>query len=95
MSCVDLWTEYYYNLLTRGVLIGWHCAKVQGHAELERYKRVLIGWHCDKVQGHAELEIEKPSGRVKTLPLVKISPNYTYHSNPNSFCANFHLRQSF
>ena len=20
-----------------GVLIGWHCAKVQGHAELERY----------------------------------------------------------
>ena len=33
------------------VLIGWHCAKVQGHPELERYKRVLIGWHCDKVQG--------------------------------------------
>ena len=48
-----------------GVLIGWHCAKVQGHAELDKYKRVLIGWHCDKVQGHAELEIEKP--RVKTL----------------------------
>ena len=21
-----------------GVLIGWHCAKVQGHAELERYE---------------------------------------------------------
>ena len=41
------------------------CAKVQGHAELERYKGVLIGWHCAKVQGHAELEIEKP--RVKTL----------------------------
>ena len=37
-----------------GGLIGWHCAKVQGHAELERYK-VLIGWHCAKVQGHAEL----------------------------------------
>ena len=47
------------------VLIGWHCAKVQGHAELERYKGVLIGWHCAKVQGHAELEIEKPT--VKTL----------------------------
>ena len=48
-----------------GGLISWHCAKVQGHAELERYKGVLIGWHCAKVQGHAELEIEKP--RVKTL----------------------------
>ena len=48
-----------------GVLIGWHCAKVQGHAELDKYKRVLIGWHCDKVQGHVELEIEK--SRVKTL----------------------------
>ena len=45
--------------------MGWHCAKVQGHAELERYEGVLIGWHFAKVQGHAELEIEKP--RVKTL----------------------------
>ena len=44
--------------------MGWHCAMVQGHAELERYKGVLIGWHCAKVQGHAELEIEKP--RVKS-----------------------------
>ena len=36
-----------------GGLIGWHCAKVQGHAELEKYKRVLIGWHCDKVQARS------------------------------------------
>ena len=48
-----------------GVLIGWHCAKVQGHAELQRYKEVLIGWHGAKVKGHAELKIEK--SREKTF----------------------------
>ena len=72
------------------VCIGWHCAKVKGHAELERYKGILIGWHCAKVQGHAELEIEKP--RVKTLSydFPKL-----HHSKTNSFCANVHLRQNF
>ena len=47
------------------------CAKVQGHAELERYKGVLIVWHCAKVQGHAELEIEE-GGRTVSPVLIFI-----------------------
>ena len=27
---------------TGTALIGWHCAKVQGHAELERYKETVL-----------------------------------------------------
>ena len=54
-----------------------------------RYERVRVGWYCAKAKGHAEMKIEEKN-RVKTL-------SYDFpklrHSNPNSFCANVHLRQ--
>ena len=72
------------------LILGWQCAKVQGHAELERYKEVLIGWHCAKVKGHAELKIENPRVKTFSYDFPKL-----HHSKTNSLCANVHLRQSF
>ena len=61
---------------------------VQFYHMAERYERVRFGWHCAK--GHAELKIEKPRVKTSSYHFPKL-----YHSNPNSFSANVHLRQMY
>ena len=53
----------------------------------QRYKMVLIVWHCAKVTGRVELKIEKTRVKTFSYDFPKL-----HHSNPNSFCANIHLR---
>ena len=93
-EAISLISAQFYHMPGRyeRVCVGWHCAKVKGHAELKIEKsRAPVSSTRKLISSSSFHRLDMTLAVAEALNPNK--PNQPNHSSPNSFVANAHLRQ--